>query len=135
MKISAQPEAPRPAPGADKAEAAQPKRRSPHKVPAFVGWGVTAGLAAGAAISGILALDSSSSLKDERTSASPSRGTLDSTRDETKTLALVSDVFLIGTIVSAGVSTYFTVRWLGGSSSSPVAVGVGPTSISLGKTW
>ncbi len=124
-----------PAPVVDKAALTPERAASPFKTPAIIGWVVTGGLAATAAVTGVLALGASSDLKDERTSATPSRSTLDSNESKTKTLALVSDIFTVGSVVAAGVSVYFTVRWLGGSSSPPTTVGVGPGNISLGRAW
>lgn len=76
----------------------------------WLAWGVTGAFAAGAAVSGVLTLSASSKLKSDRDTPNVSRDDLDSASSRVKTWALVTDVFLVGTVVSAGVSTWLTFR-------------------------
>ncbi|MEP7126056.1 MAG: PEGA domain-containing protein [Byssovorax sp.] len=125
--------------------APQPTRSVP-----VVGWVVTGGLAAGAVVTGILALGASSDLKTQRTSPAPTRDALDSAKSKTQTLALVTDILAGCAVVAGGITLYFTVA--GGSSSSDakpasapppagafsvptLKVGVNPTGVSLLGTF
>ncbi|MBI2391581.1 MAG: hypothetical protein HYV09_18480 [Deltaproteobacteria bacterium] len=121
-------------------ETPPPKRDIP-----WVAWGVTGALAAGAAITGVIALSSSSSLRDQRDTPNVSRDDLDAASSRTKTWAVVTDVLLVGTVVSAGVSTWLTFRTppardtavtsTGGGWPTTVRVGVGPTGFAVAGSF
>ena len=117
--------APAPAPVTPPAERSLPPAR---RVP-VASWVVTGGLAAGAAITGVLALGASSDLKAQRTTGTPTRDELDSTRSKTQTFALVSDILTGCAVVAGGITLYFTLA--GGSSSdanpAPAGTFVKPT--------
>ena len=83
-----------------------------------VGWVVTGGLAAGAVVTGILALGASGDLKTLRTTGTPTADGLDSARSKTQTLALVTDILTGCAVVAGGITLYFTIA---GGSSSPEA--------------
>jgi PEGA domain/Tetratricopeptide repeat len=96
----------------------QPPPPAPRSIP-WAGWAVTGGLAAGAVVTGVLALGASSDLKTKRTSANPTSADLDSAKTKTQTLALVTDILTGCAVVAGGVTLYFTIA--GGSSSAPAA--------------
>jgi hypothetical protein len=98
----------------------------------YIGWGVTAAGLITAGVTGILA----SNAKDDQQAAvdrfGTSREELDSAKDKTRTLGNVTDGFLIGSAVAAGVSTYFTIRalrWKGESSNVDVRTGLGNVTV------
>jgi hypothetical protein len=105
---------------------------SASKTPMIVAWAVTGGLAIGAAVSGVAALDAAATLRRERTSDNPSRDALDDDQSRTKTLALVSDVFTAGTVVAAGAAVYLTVRAF---SQKPVTLAVRPGGFAVRTQW
>lgn len=107
-------------------------------------WIITGGLGAATIVTGVLALNKSSSadsgLKTEAASANPQiadphKGINDaiaSDRNAATGLGLVSDVLLGCTVVSGIVSGYFTYRYLHlGSETKPAAVGIGPTGATI----
>lgn len=105
---------------------------NPWKLPMYIGWGVTAAGLITAGVTGILA----SNAKDDQQAAvdrfGTSREELDSAKDKTRTLGNVTDGFLIGSAVAAGVSTYFTIRalrWKGESSNVDVRTGLGNVTV------
>jgi hypothetical protein len=73
-------------------------------------WGITGGLAVATGVTGVLALSASSSLKDQKDTPGASREDLESASRKAKTWAIVSDVFLVGTVAMAGVSLYVTLK-------------------------
>jgi hypothetical protein len=89
-----------------------------------VGWVVTGGLAAGAVVTGILALGASSDLKTQRTSGAATRDGLDLAKSKTQTLALVTDILTGAAVVCGGITLYFTIA--GGSSSSDAKPAAAP---------
>ena len=108
---------------------------NPWKLPMFIGWGVTGAGLITAGITGYLA----TSAKDDQQAAVDRFGTtrseLDDAKDKTRTLGNVTDAFLIGSAVAAGVSTYLTiraVRWKGEAASVDVQTGLGNVTV-LGK--
>ncbi len=92
--------APRPAP----VITAPPPRHPPSRTLPTIGWAVTGGLAAGAVVTGILALGASSSLKTERTSGTATRDDLEAAKSKTQTLALVTDILTGCAVVTGGLS-------------------------------
>jgi hypothetical protein len=94
-----------PAVDAAAAESAQAVSRPVPLAP----WVVTGVLAAGAGITGALALWSSSDLKKARQELDADVTALDSRSTRTKRLALATDVLLGSAVVAAGIATYFTV--------------------------
>jgi len=100
----------------------------------WVGWAASGALAAGATVTGILALNANSDLKDLRNTKDVTRSQLDSQDTKRATLSLASDILAAATIVGVGVSTYFTIKGPGKESSptSPtVRASLGPGSAAL----
>jgi hypothetical protein len=82
-----------------------------------VGWVITAGLAAGAATCGILALGASGDLQTLRDEAGSTREELDDAQGKTESLALVTDLLGAAALVAGGVSLYLTLS--GPSDETP----------------
>ena len=101
----------------------QPPPPPARSVP-VVGWVVTGGLAAGAVVTGILALGASGDLKTQRTSGTATRDGLDSAKSKTQTFALVTDILTGCAVVAGGITLYFTIA--GGSSASDAKPAAAP---------
>ncbi len=110
-----------------------PKRPVP-----WLWWGVTGGLAAGTAVAGVLTLGAQKDL-DAKKDAPSTKGELDDAASKTRTLAIVTDVLLVGSVAAGGYATYLTffakpadprkdktARW---------AVGVGPSSVTVAGSF
>ncbi len=95
----------------------------------WVWWGVTGALAVGTTVAGVLTLGAQSDLDDKKSSPT-TRQELDDASSKTRTLAIVTDVLLVGTVAVGGYSLYLT---LDGSPETDkgVAVGVGPGSVQV----
>jgi len=108
---------------------------TPEKPPTpWLAWTVTGVLGGGAAVTGILALGASNDLKDKRSQPDVSRKDLDDGSNRAKSMALVSDLLLVGTVIAGGVSIYLTVSEPSKDSArtvGPVRLGVGPGSMLL----
>lgn len=84
----------------------KPVRRVP-----WIGWGVTAVLAGGAAFTGVTALGANSDNKEQRDLAGVSADDLDASSSKARTFGLVTDGLVVGAVVAAGISTYYTIKW------------------------
>ena len=82
---------------------APPPPAGPSKVPLYAGLGATGGFVLIAAITGIAAVGKHSTFKDE--DASP--GDRADAKDSGKTLALVTDLCLVGALASGGFTAYW----------------------------
>lgn len=110
-----------------------------------VSWSITGALAAGALVSGLLALKASSDLETERDRFGATPARLADAADRSKTLALATDVLIGAAIVSSGISLYLqltapegpprpTGRRDGATPGEPLArlrLSVSPTSVAL----
>jgi hypothetical protein len=74
----------------------------------IIAWAVTGAFAVGAGTCMFLANNASNDREDLLTRRDVQRSDIDSATDKQKTLALVTDILLIGTVISAGVAVYFT---------------------------
>lgn len=125
----------------------EPRLPPPSALP-VAAWVVTGGLAAGAIVTGSLALVASSDLKTQRTSGTATRDDLAGVRSKTQSLALATDILAGCAVVAGGVSLYFS--FAGGSSSDAkpsapkaagalsrptVNVGVTPGGVTLSGTF
>ncbi len=113
---------------------APPPRHPPSRTLPTIGWAVTGGLAAGAVVTGILALGASSSLKTERTSGSATRDDLEAARSKTQTLALVTDILTGCAVVTGGLSLYLTLAPTSSSDTKPPATALPGTKLNLAVT-
>jgi hypothetical protein len=91
-------------------------------------WVVTGILAAGAGVTGALALWSSSDLKARRGELTSTADDLSQRSTRTKQLALATDILLGTTVVAAGIATYLTVTR---PSAETVALVVAPDGARL----
>lgn len=73
----------------------------------WVWWGITVGLAAGAVVTGVLALSAQEDLDDKK-SRPATKQSLDDAATKTRALAIVTDVLLVGTIAAGSYATYRT---------------------------
>ncbi len=116
------------------AEEAKPAPPPPHDEPPpakstpVVPWIVTGALAAGTAVTGVLAATSYSSFKQKRDAYPITRDDLDSAQGSARDLFILTCVFGAATLVSAGVAGWLT---LSSSGSAKVGVAVGPTGALL----
>ncbi|HVJ14180.1 MAG TPA: hypothetical protein VM686_02010 [Polyangiaceae bacterium] len=94
----------------------------------WVAWGVTAALGVGAGVTGGLALSAKSDEDELKKTEDVSKGELEDARDDVARWALVSDVFLAATVVSAGVSLYLTLS-PGGDEKPAAALIVAPRGV------
>jgi hypothetical protein len=99
-----------------------PVTKPPEEPPGipWAGWAITGGFAAGAVITGVLALSASSDLADSRAAPGVSRATLDEMGSKVSTMALVSDILSGCAVVAGGVSLILTIRSL---SAAPAESG------------
>jgi hypothetical protein len=74
----------------------------------IIAWAVTGAFAVGAGTCMFLANNASNDREDLLAKRDVQRSEIDDATDKQKTLALVTDVLLIGTVISAGVAVYFT---------------------------
>ena len=99
-------------------------------------WAITGALAAGTAVFGVMTLSAERDLQSERDSVT-TRQKLDDAEGKTRTLAIVTDVFLVATVVSAGISLWITLDSPSGEpaekekASRPLELGIGPGSVQL----
>jgi hypothetical protein len=102
----------------------------PASVP-WVGWAITGGLAAGAAVTGILALGASSDLKTLRDQPTATRDELDKKSTKVVALSVTSDICTGAAVLAGGISLYLT---LSGSSSPPKADAQTKRDVKVGVT-
>ncbi|MCB9573549.1 MAG: PEGA domain-containing protein [Kofleriaceae bacterium] len=95
-------EAPRPPPPPPP----PPLPPAPGKLPLYVGGGATVALAAGAVVTGILAVGKHATFIDDSVSAADR----DAAQSSGKSLALMSDLFTTGAVVAAGVTAYWYLK-------------------------
>jgi hypothetical protein len=108
----------------------------------WIGWAVTGALAAGAAVTGVMALSKNSDLEDRRNGLVQNQDDLESDAKRVRTLAIVSDGLGIAALAAGGVTLWLTLesdspegRHTTASAATPrlrrLRVGVGPTSAVL----
>jgi hypothetical protein len=84
-------------------------------------WAITAVLGGSATVTGILAVKQRNDFEEKQATFGVNPSELEDKRSNAQTLGIVTDVLLAGTIVSAGLATYFTIRWAGSSPSKSSA--------------
>lgn len=108
-----------------------------HPVP-WLAWGVTGVLAAGTAVAGVVTLGAQSDLDDKKKHPA-TKQQLDDAAGKTRTLAIVTDVLLVGTVAMGGYAAYLT--FFASDDKDPRAekaslgVVVGPGSASVVGTF
>jgi tetratricopeptide (TPR) repeat protein len=91
-------------------------------------WSLTGALAVGTGVTGALALSADSTLSRLKTESGNSEEQIQSQADQATTLALVTDILLAASIVSAGVSTVFTVLEFTGGEPAKDGAPTTPTA-------
>jgi hypothetical protein len=117
-----------------KPQVEMPVASSPSRAPAYVAWTLTGALAAGAAVTGVLALDAMSDLDAERARVPTTRSRLDDANSKMVGLALVTDILAGATVVAGATALFFTLSKPSAETSSKgggLRLGVGPTGIRL----
>ena len=117
-----------------------PQDTGPDRTPFWVALGVTGALGAGAAVSGLLALQANDKLKDKLDTSFPgNREDLDDSRSQLRTMSYLADGLTAATIIAAGVTVYLGFR---GSRTprvegraAPVQLGARPGGVSLKVTF
>ena len=84
---------------------------------------MTGAFAAGAAVTGALALSANSSLKNDRSDLDVSSSEVDSKATKVRTLAVISDGLAVAAVLAGGVSLWLT---LGSSSNDSEPSGAQP---------
>jgi hypothetical protein len=74
----------------------------------IIAWGITGGMAIGAGITGFLAKSASNDREDLIAKRDTTHDDLQKALNKQNTLALISDILTVGTVLSAGVAVYFT---------------------------
>lgn len=127
-------------PSSGKPDQPKPKDEPRRKIP-WLWWGVTGGLAAGTTVAGVLTLGAQKDLDDKKQHPS-GKDTLDDAATKTRTLAIVTDVLLVGTIAAGGYASYLTFikkpedpKQDKAADKREVWLGVGPTSVSFAGTF
>jgi len=88
-----------------------PQSIMPSSAPMVVSWTTAGVFATTAIVTGLLSLNSQSSLEKLRDSTQyVSRGEIDGVASRAETYALVADIALAGAVVATGVALYFTLR-------------------------
>jgi hypothetical protein len=100
-----------------------------------VGWIGTGVLTAGTVVTGILALSSSSKLKDDRNAFPANASNIKSDHDNSQTMAVVTDILGGAAIVLGGVSLYFTLVKPSPSAPAQVGLAAGPNKLVLQGTF
>ncbi|HMJ52508.1 MAG TPA: hypothetical protein VK540_10545 [Polyangiaceae bacterium] len=117
---------------APKSQAAAPAGVAPNRAPAYVAWGVTAALAAGTTVAGILALGAMSDLDEERLRVPTTRARLDLAESRLTLRAAVTDILAGATVLAGGAALYFTFSKPSAEPSRggrDVRIGVGPAGL------
>ncbi|HEU4403688.1 MAG TPA: PEGA domain-containing protein [Polyangiaceae bacterium] len=130
------PVGPRSAP-AEAPPGAGPEAPAGARVP-WVAWGVTGALAAGAAVTGVLALQAKSHFEEHRDTFNTTRAELEDQNDKARRLGVATDVLLGATAVAAGVSLYLTLTAGpkgAGATSGALRLRVGPGGAGLAATF
>ena len=99
----------------------------------WVAWGVTGALGASAVVTGVMALGAHADQRDAKARKGVQLEELLAARDKVQNLALATDILLVGTALSAGVSVYLTFRPTSSveQQASQTSVWFGPGQVSL----
>jgi hypothetical protein len=76
-------------------------------------WGLTAVLGGATAVTGVLAVGKANDFEKKQATFGIDKASLEDERSKAQTLGLVTDVLLVCTVLSAGVSTVLTIRYFG----------------------
>jgi tetratricopeptide (TPR) repeat protein len=91
-----------------------PQDPCPNRTPSWISLGVTGALGAGAAVTGLLALQANSKLQDDLDQTYPGdQNIIDDSRSNLRTWSYVADGLTVATIIAAGVTVYLGFRTAG----------------------
>lgn len=113
--------------GASPAPAPTPEKKT--NVVPIIAWTATGVFAAGAVVTGIVALNAQSSLKDEEGKLGTTRGRLDDLHGRMKTFAVTTDILGGVAILAGGAAVYFT--FFSSPKSESVGLSVAPNGAVL----
>jgi tetratricopeptide repeat protein len=102
---------------------AGPQEPPVDRTPFWISLGVTGALGAGAAVSGILALQANGKLQDKIDAYPGDPSGIEDDRSNLKTWSYVADGLTAATLIAAGVTIYMGIRTSSPSSSTPSASG------------
>jgi tetratricopeptide (TPR) repeat protein len=106
----------------------KPTRRVP-----WGGWAITGALAAGAGVTGYLALRSDQKLEDARAKNGADPDDLSSRSSTTRALGIATDVLTVGAVAAGAISLYYTIKWgREHERSSPPSVPVALRNLNVG---
>ena len=101
-------------------------------------WGVTGGLVAGTTVAGVLTLGAQSDLDGKKQHPS-GKADLDDAASKMRTLAIVTDVLLVGSLAAGGYATYLTFfkqpEDPKKDRAAGLSIGVGPASVSVAGSF
>ncbi len=98
-----------------------PPQRDPQGSLLWIGWVGAGALAAGSIVSGIMAINASATLRDERETLPGSRKELDDARASLDRWSLAADILGGAALVTAGATLYFTLRKPSAQADKPAA--------------
>lgn len=130
---ASQPAATTAAPKSSAAPASPPPAQTEPKPSYTAGWIATGVLAAGAVVTGVMALSASSDVKSGTYTGKTPPDSLDSSRSKAKTFALVTDVLGAAALVTGGVTLYLTLS--SDKKGKETTVGVSPGRITVGGSF
>lgn len=103
----------------------------------WAGWALTGVFAAGATVTGVLALSANSKLSDDINRLSLGSSEINSQASKVRTLAIVTDSLVAAAVVAGGVSLWLTLSSDRAAevpektATKPLRLGVGPSGLSL----
>jgi hypothetical protein len=114
----------------------QPRRAVEPDAPSFpwAFWGLTAVLGGAAAVTGVLAVDARNELGEKQATFGIDKASLEDTRSKSQTLGIATDVLIGTAVLSAGLSTYLTVRYFG-KKKAMTAVTILPMGIGYTRSF
>ncbi|WP_394839197.1 PEGA domain-containing protein [Pendulispora rubella] len=97
----------------------------------YVAWGLTGALAAGAGITGYLALRANADQNDIIDHSGATSAQVEDARDKTRTFSIAADCLVAATILTGGIALYFSLRKSDKPSSGETAARVTPGGVSI----
>lgn len=107
-------------------EAAVAGPQKPSKPFPWLGWGITAALGAGAAVTGVLSLSAASKYDNDVGTLGVSGDQVSSDYRKMRNFSYVTDGLLVATVIAAGVSLYFTIKPAKAQSKERATVHIRP---------
>ena len=119
--------------------ASTPEEQRKDNAPIIVGWAATGAFAAGAVVTGVLALNAKSDLDKLQSTRDITRGELDAQQSKMRNFGIATDVLTGAAVVAGGVSLWLTLRSSGSTEKQPapatVQAGITPRGVALSGTF